>query len=60
MDSFVTLPTSPSTGSNSWRPRADGITGGCGSGNRCPNNSVTRGQMAVFLTKTVGLLLYGP
>jgi streptogramin lyase len=39
---------------------AEGITGGCGGGNYCPNNSVTRGQMAVFLTKTFGMLLYGP
>ena len=26
-----------------------GITAGCGNGNFCPNNSVTRAQMAVFL-----------
>jgi hypothetical protein len=26
-----------------------GITGGCGGGNYCPNNSVTRAQMAVFI-----------
>jgi hypothetical protein len=26
-----------------------GVTGGCGSGNYCPNNTVTRDQMAVFL-----------
>ncbi len=38
----------------------DSITGGCGVGIYCPNNPVTRGQMAVFLTKTFGLLLYGP
>jgi hypothetical protein len=38
----------------------DGITGGCGVGIYCPNSPVTRGQMAVFLTKTFGLLLYGP
>jgi hypothetical protein len=31
---------------------AEGITGGCGGNNYCPNNPVTRGQMAVFLTKT--------
>lgn len=30
-----------------------GITGGCGGGNFCPNNSVTRSQMAVFLLKTL-------
>jgi hypothetical protein len=29
-----------------------GITGGCGGGNYCPGNSVTRGQMAAFLLKT--------
>ena len=38
----------------------EGITGGCGGGNYCPDNPNTRGQMAVFLTKTFGLLLYGP
>ncbi len=27
------------------------ITGGCGGGNYCPNSSVTRAQMAVFLLK---------
>ncbi|MGE5412566.1 MAG: S-layer homology domain-containing protein, partial [Syntrophomonadaceae bacterium] len=39
---------------------ASGITGGCGGGNYCPNNPNTRGQMAVFLTKTFSLVLYGP
>ncbi|HYO15138.1 MAG TPA: S8 family serine peptidase [Thermoanaerobaculia bacterium] len=29
-----------------------GITGGCGNGNYCPGNPVTREQMAVFLLKT--------
>ena len=38
----------------------EGITGGCGSGIYCPGSPNTRGQMAVFLTKTFGLLLYGP
>jgi hypothetical protein len=33
----------------------DGITAGCGSGDYCPNNPVTRGQMAVFLAKALGL-----
>jgi hypothetical protein len=32
------------------RLAADGITGGCGEGNFCPNAPVTRAQMAVFLT----------
>ena len=39
---------------------AENITGGCGGGNYCPLNPNTRGQMAVFLVKTFGLLLYGP
>jgi hypothetical protein len=39
---------------------ARGITSGCGGGNFCPDNPTTRGQMAVFLTRTFGLLLYGP
>jgi S-layer homology domain len=34
---------------------ASGITGGCGGGNYCPDNPVTRGQMAVFLAKALGL-----
>ncbi len=43
-----------------------GVTGGCAGGpppapiSFCPGNPVTRGQMAVFLTKTFGLVLYGP
>lgn len=32
-----------------------GITAGCGGGNFCPNTPVTRGQMAVFLAKALGL-----
>ncbi len=31
---------------------AEGITGGCGGGNYCPDSSVTRAQMAIFLLKT--------
>jgi hypothetical protein len=34
---------------------AEGITGGCGNGNYCPNDPVTRAQMAVFLVRTFGL-----
>ncbi len=36
------------------------IAAGCGSGDFCPGNPNTRGQMAVFLVKTFGLTLYGP
>jgi hypothetical protein len=30
----------------------EGVTAGCGGGNYCPDASVTRAQMAVFLLKT--------
>ena len=34
---------------------ASGITGGCGGGNFCPDNFVTRGQMAAFLSRALGV-----
>lgn len=34
---------------------ASGITSGCGSDNFCPGDPLTRGQMAVFLAKALGL-----
>jgi hypothetical protein len=34
---------------------AEGITAGCGGGNYCPGNPVTREQMAVFLVRTFNL-----
>ncbi|PKN93177.1 MAG: hypothetical protein CVU44_12170 [Chloroflexi bacterium HGW-Chloroflexi-6] len=34
---------------------AEGITSGCGAGNYCPEQSVTRAQMAIFLIKTFDL-----
>ncbi len=34
---------------------ASGITAGCGGGNFCPDQALTRGQMAVFLSKALGL-----
>ncbi len=37
-----------------------GIAAGCGAGVFCPANPVSRGQMAPFLTKTFGLVLYVP
>jgi len=33
----------------------ENVTGGCGNGNYCPLASNTRGQMAVFITKTFNL-----
>ena len=34
---------------------AEGITSGCGNSNYCPEQPVTRAQMAVFLVRTFGL-----
>ena len=34
---------------------ASGITSGCGAGSYCPDQTLTRGQMAVFLSKALGL-----
>jgi hypothetical protein len=34
---------------------ADGVTGGCGGGRFCPTDPVTRGQMAAFLVRALGL-----
>jgi hypothetical protein len=46
----------PSTFAN-WIEQlaAENITGGCGGGNYCPASNSTRGQMAVFITKTFNL-----
>ncbi len=33
----------------------EGITGGCGAGTYCPENPVTRAQMAIFLVRTFNL-----
>ena len=37
-----------------------GVVSGCGGGNYCPAEPVTREQMAVFITATFALTLYGP
>lgn len=34
---------------------ASGITGGCGGGNFCPSGTVSRGEMAAFLARALGL-----
>jgi hypothetical protein len=36
------------------------VVAGCGGGNYCPSAPVTREQMAVFISATFGLMLYGP
>jgi hypothetical protein len=52
---FADVPC-PSTFAN-WIEQlaAENITGGCGGGNYCPLSNNTRGQMAVFITKTFHL-----
>ena len=34
---------------------AEGVTSGCGNGNYCPDNSVTRAEMAVFIVRAFNL-----
>ncbi|MBI5838613.1 MAG: S-layer homology domain-containing protein [Chloroflexi bacterium] len=42
------------------RLAAEGITSGCGNGNYCPDNAVTRAQMAVFLLRARHGSSYAP
>ncbi len=60
---FNDVPCTPGTGFSDWiEELADrGITGGCSVTPPlyCPTNPNNRGQMAVFLTKMFGLVLYG-
>jgi len=39
---------------------AEGITSGCGGGNYCPSDAVSRDQMAVFLVRTFNLAIILP
>jgi hypothetical protein len=61
---FADVPCTPGTGFSDWIEELynRGITGGCSQSplNYCPDNPNNRGQMAVFLVKTFGLLLYAP
>jgi hypothetical protein len=52
---FPDVPTSYWAASWIEQLFAEGITGGCGGGNYCPDQAVTRGQMAVFLVRTFNL-----
>ena len=60
---FNDVPCTPGTGFSDWIEELDnrGITGGCSVTPLlyCPTNPNNRGQMAVFLVKTFGLVLYG-
>ena len=50
---FADVPCDSSVGLPDWIEQLfhEGITGGCGNGNYCPDNPVTRAQMAVLLLK---------
>ncbi len=52
---FADVPSSDPAFAHVEALAASGITGGCGGGNFCPANPVTRRQMAVFLAKALGL-----
>jgi murein DD-endopeptidase MepM/ murein hydrolase activator NlpD len=52
---FADVPTSYWAANWIEQLNSEGITGGCGGGNYCPENPVTRAQMAIFLVRTFGL-----
>ena len=53
--SFADVPTSDPAFQYVEALVSSGITAGCGSGNYCPDAPLTRRQMAVFLSKALGL-----
>jgi hypothetical protein len=57
---FTDVPASLSTAAWIERLATEGITTGCGGGNYCPNASVTRSQMAVFLLRSEHGSAYTP
>jgi hypothetical protein len=60
---FDDVPCTPGIGFSDWIEElaSRGITGGCSAAPPlyCPTNPNNRGQMAAFLVKTFGLVLYG-
>ena len=52
---FSDVPASHWAGAWIRQLAVEGITGGCGNGTYCPEQSVTRAQMAVFLVRTFNL-----
>ena len=52
---FADVPTNPSYFRAIEALAASGITQGCGGGNFCPNQPVTRGELAKFLANALGL-----
>ena len=57
---FTDVPTSYWAAAWIKQLAAEAITGGCGSGLYCPDNAVTRAQMAVFLLKAKYGSSYSP
>ena len=57
---FTDVPTSHWAAKWIEQLSRDGITGGCNTGLYCPEDSVTRAQMAVFLLKAEHGSSYGP
>ena len=52
---FVDVPISHPAAAWIEQLAAEGITGGCGVDTYCPDNNVTRDQMAIFLVRTFSL-----
>ncbi len=52
---FADVPTTAAYFPHVEALAASGVVTGCGGGNYCPNNPVTRGQMAVFLALALGM-----
>ncbi len=52
---FLDVPTTSSYFQFVEALYASGVIAGCGGNNYCPNNPVTRGQMAVYLAKSLGM-----
>jgi hypothetical protein len=52
---FTDVPTSYWAAAWIEQLAAEGITGGCGGSNYCPDQPVTRAQMSIFLVRTFNL-----
>jgi hypothetical protein len=57
---FADVPTNHPVAAWIKQLAAEGITGGCGNGNYCPDATVTRAQMAVFLLRSKYTSAYTP
>jgi len=57
---FADVPTNHPVAAWIKQLAAEGITGGCGNGNYCPDSTVTRAQMAVFLLRSKYTSAYTP